>query len=275
MTTPSRNATRSTTRSKDAIWACLLLWCAIICAAPGSAFQNKHFMRPRQSSPPMKIRPTTIVEPSRRAILRRATKSTKSTGLFPLPSPAPGQKGKRAVYLTHERDFFRQVARLESMDSYVLVSTLTASMSFGALLGFTPSVASRAHIHLQAGAIKFLYRGLCLAIQIVSGLSAIFGLYATIMFALTILYGKSALGAERDREYDRFIRTTVRARVNGFRCFTWSLGLFALEALLVLAERTSFRWCSVPVCASAIFIMYHLYKDWTLLFRAAEIIYRD
>lgn len=46
----------------------------------------------------------------------------------------------RAVYLKHERDFFRQSARLEAMDSYVLVSTLTASMSFGALLGFQPAV---------------------------------------------------------------------------------------------------------------------------------------
>ena len=48
----------------------------------------------------------------------------------------------RPVFLSHERDFFRQGARLESMDSYVLVSTLTASMSFGCLVGFKRQTAA-------------------------------------------------------------------------------------------------------------------------------------
>lgn len=175
------------------------------------------------------------------------------------------KRSPRAVFLTHERDFFRQEARLNSMDSYVLVSTLTASMSFGCLVGFSPYP----HTHL-------IYRSLCLAIQAVSGLSAIFGLYATIIFSLTILYGKSALGAERDREYDMFLRRTVRARVHGARCFSFSLALFALEALLVLMERTSHHAiCSATVGIPGAITLYYLYRDWKLLFQSKEIIYRD
>ena len=147
-------------------------------------------------------------------------------------------------------------------------------MSFGALLGFTPSSATKAILHIQTAASKFVYRNLCMAIQIVAGLSAICGLYAAIIFSLTILYGKSALGAERDIEYDQFIRSTARARVHGFRCFTLSLGLFALEAMLVLMERTFFRVCAVPVLGLSSFILLKLYKDWKLLFDNAEIIYK-
>ncbi|CAB9500372.1 expressed unknown protein [Seminavis robusta] len=169
-----------------------------------------------------------------------------------------GRRKQKSVYLTHERDFFRQSARLDSMTSYVLVSTLTASMSFGALLGFEPSVVSLPLIHIQPRTIKALYKALCLAIQVVSGLSTLFGLYATIVFSLTILYGQSALGAERDREYDVFLRSTTRARVHGFRCFTFSLGMFALDALLVLLERIFFRYWSVPVFAIASYILYKL-----------------
>lgn len=157
------------------------------------------------------------------------------------------------------------------MDSYVLVSTLTSSMSFGALLGFNPSTVPASAIP----AINFLYQGLCGAIQVVAGLSAICGLYSTIIFSLTILYGKSALGAERDREYDKFLQSTARARVRGFRCFTLSLGLFALEAILVLVERTCFRLVSLPVCGTAAVLLYLLYKDWKLTVDSAEMIYKD
>ena len=175
------------------------------------------------------------------------------------------KRRQRPVVLTHERDFFRQEARLNSMDSYVLVSTLTASMSFGCLVGFTP------YPHAT-----LIYQFLCLAIQAVSGLSAIFGLYATIIFSLTILYGKSALGAERDREYDVFLRRTLRARVHGTRCFSLSLAFFALDALLVLLERTSqHAVCSTMVGITATITLCYLYRDWKLMFQSKEIIYKD
>jgi hypothetical protein len=175
--------------------------------------------------------------------------------------PAPTSNGKpiaKSVYLVHERDFFRQSTRLASMDNYVLVSTLTASMSFGALLGFTPSAASKALVHIQSPSVWLLYKSVTLAIQVISGLSTMCGLYATIIFSLTILYGKSALGAERDIEYDVFLRKTTRARQNGFRAFTLSLGLFCLDALLLLVERVFFRFWSLPAFTVACFILYRL-----------------
>jgi hypothetical protein len=150
-------------------------------------------------------------------------------------------------------------------------------MSFGALISFSRNEAVAATIKVctntsAARLLGLFYHGLCLAIQTVSGLSAICGLYATIIFSLTVLYSKSALGAELDREYDRFLRKTVRARVRAFRSFSFSLGLFALEVILVLIERTfaSCPWLSLPVGLSAAGIMFYLYKDWKLLVRTAE-----
>lgn len=200
-----------------------------------------------------------------------STKSTTSTSLQPSAARAgKGALSKRRrpppMLLTHERDFFRQMARLESMESYVLVSTLTSSMSFGCLLAFDP-------LSNSALSAQIFYRSLCMAIQVVAGFSTLCGLYATIMFSLTILYGKSALGTERDREYDKFLRRTVRARVSGSRMFSFSLALFALEALLVLVERTcAHTACSVTVgCAGAV-ILYCLYRDWRSIFRSKEVI---
>ena len=177
-------------------------------------------------------------------------------------------------------------------------------MSFGALLGFNPSSTSRAFFHVQGKAAIFWYESLGLGIQIVSGLSTLCGLYATIIFSLTILYGKSAvgccdirvvspilpilriltrtvvfaawkLGAERDVQYDDFLRKTARARIHGFKSFSYSLGLFSMLAMLVFVERISFRTCSLPALCTASFILFKLYKDWRLLFQNAETIYSD
>jgi hypothetical protein len=225
------------------------------------------------------------------ATMRRDRSHATTATLFSLrmslsfrssPNPAPTtttapvttkSKRPKPVFLTHERDFFRQMARLESMDSYVLVSTLTASMSFGCLLGFQPSAAATNAAKTATQAL--LHTGLCQTIQVVSGLSALCGLYSTLIFSLTILYSKSALGAERDREYDKFIKRTVKARVRGFRSFTLSMGLFAMDAMLVIAERTSFRWAAVPAACAASAILFFLYTDWKLLHQSAEIIYKD
>lgn len=208
----------------------------------------------------------------RMSLSSRSSPTPANTRAIPTP-PASKSKRPKPVFLTHERDFFRQMARLESMDSYVLVSTLTASMSFGCLLGFQPSAAATNAV--KTATVALLHAGLCQTIQVVSGLSALCGLYSTLVFSLTILYSKSALGAERDREYDKFIKRTVKARVRGFRSFTLSMGLFALDALLVIAERTSFRWAAVPAGCAASAILYFLYMDWKLLYKSAEIIYKE
>jgi hypothetical protein len=138
---------------------------------------------------------TPIISPSSHSISSQSSMTLLSMSVSPRTrpqnaKPIQGRKRVRSVYLKHERDFFRQVARLESMDSYVLVSTLTASMSFGALLGFKS--AAEATVLTAGNTLRaFGYKILSSTIPIVAGFSAIFGLYATIMFSLTILYGKS------------------------------------------------------------------------------------
>lgn len=243
----------------------LLCCCRAACT---SAFHSRYVG-------PVEHHPATTRTPGRHegALLQVSATKPNSEPIRRIKTKPPPSPKK--VYLTHERDFFRQETRLESMESYALVSTLTSSMSFGALLSFTPSLTSKALFHIQGATAKFLYKSMLLAIEVVAGLSTLCGLYATLIFSLTILYGKSALGAERDVEYDEFLRSTVRARVHAFRSFTYSLGLFALLAMLVLVERTSFRACSLPVLGTASYILIKLYWDWRLLFEKAEIIYKD
>lgn len=236
----------------------IILWCVAT-----SAFQSQpNLMQPLQRTPTN--RATSLIVRSMSDGVQKKKTSYKPPG-------TDSDKRQPTFFLTHERDFYRQMARIESLDAYVLVSTLTASMSFGALLGFTPT---RTTGLLHAGS-AILYRTTCSAIQVAAGFSTIFGLYATIIFSLTILYGKSALGTERDPEFDLFMRKTGSVRLHGFRCFSLSLGFFALEAVLVLLEKISYFPVvfAIPVGCTAVTTMYYLYKDWKVLFKSARILY--
>jgi len=94
-------------------------------------------------------------------------------------------------------------------------------------------------------------------------------------FGVSLKRTVAALGSERDLEYDKFLRRTVRPRVHGSRCFNLSLGLFAIEAFLVLLERTYARPWFVGVLATTLVTLWYLYRDWRLIFRMAEYIYKD
>lgn len=96
-----------------------------------------------------------------------------------------------------------------------------------------------------------------------------------LMFNSFLHFTTGALGAERDLEYEKFLRRTVRPRVHGARCFTLSMGLFMLEAFLVLMERTYYRPWFVGVLATSVGLLVSLYRDWRLTFRMAEYIYKD
>lgn len=102
-----------------------------------------------------------------RAQLSKTSVSTSAT------SPPVVSESKKL----NDIDLDREIAHMESYDSYVLVSVLTATISFTTLLSFGLQTDLQHLRRLQA--LKFL-------LQIVASLSTLCGLYATVVFSLTI-----------------------------------------------------------------------------------------
>lgn len=91
----------------------------------------------------------------------------------------------------------RQLIRLEGLEPYVLVSVLTATASYS-------TITSEEFI--TDGVIDWTGAGL-----LASALgSTLCGLYSTIIFSLSILYGKTALGANNVRLIFRLVSTNQR-----------------------------------------------------------------
>eukprot|EP00566_Odontella_aurita_P015826 CAMPEP_0113577976 /NCGR_PEP_ID=MMETSP0015_2-20120614/29195_1 /TAXON_ID=2838 /ORGANISM="Odontella" /LENGTH=285 /DNA_ID=CAMNT_0000481671 /DNA_START=96 /DNA_END=953 /DNA_ORIENTATION=+ /assembly_acc=CAM_ASM_000160 len=166
--------------------------------------------------------------------------------------------------LVHERDFFRQATRMDAFDEYVLVSILCTSISYGALQTF--------QINSEHEGIFFYETILKTLIQVVATVATLCGLYATMVFSLSTLYGKTALGLERDSQYDVFLENTQEVRDKAFRSFSLSIVLFAIIVVLVLLEDLP-SWIDLPVGCLLFGGVYVGYRDWKHLIDCATNIY--
>ena len=148
----------------------------------------------------------------------------------------------------------------------MLVSILCTSISYNALQSFEINPD-----HKDIFLYESVFRPL---VQLVSGSACLSGIYATMVFSLSILYGKTALGVERDPQYDSFLENTLDIRIKAFRAFSLSLGLFAVLVVLVLAEDLSMMML-LPVGAAMLGFLYMGFQDWKTLIDEATPIYDD
>ena len=136
----------------------------------------------------------------------------------------------------------RQEIRLEGFEPYVLVSVLTAEGSFGMISEMNniewDDVATMISNGDSLGQILCAIDWLSIAVLFSAAFSTITGVYATTVFALSILYGKTALGMSRDEAYHDFMDATGLQRFRAFQAFSLALISFSLSVLLLVAERS-------------------------------------
>lgn len=157
-------------------------------------------------------------------------------------------------------DLERERSKMESFESYVLISVLTATASFSTLQELVP--------HKGIGSMSTLN----VLVQLSAGISTLCGLYATVIFSLTVLYAKAAIGLNRDKIYKYFLQQTTTIRIRGFRAFSMSVICFAVEACLLtlLSVPKEIRsLTSVMVVGLLLFIC----SDWLCIIDTANAIY--
>lgn len=146
----------------------------------------------------------------------------------------------------------------------MLVSIVCTSISYNALSGFA--------LNADHEGIFFYEVLLKSAVQLVAGCAVLCGLYSTMVFSLSILYGKMALGLERDGQYDEFLDKTDGIRDRAFLAFSLALGFFALLVILVLAEDLPLVM-DMPLGMIMMFTLWFGYRDWNELVHAGDEIY--
>jgi hypothetical protein len=100
------------------------------------------------------------------------------------------------------------------------------------------------------------------------------GLHATLIFSLVTMYGRTALGIDRDDAFNDFFSNTGPARFNGFWSFKLSLYCFMIQLSFLVARKFFFEPLRPLVLLATGYLAYtNLYCDAEDVLAAAGVIY--
>merc|ERR1712032_70375 len=152
--------------------------------------------------------------------------------LVELDIPAPQQQQPIDLHgLDELAPLERQMLRMEGLEQYVLVSVLTSTTSYGTITGTSL---------LRDGAIDMISTFLLAT----STVSTVCGVYSTVVFSMCVLYGKTALGLDKEDAYFYFMERTSLQRMRGFRAFEYSLLFFIVDIFLIGVDKmpAEYQW---------------------------------
>lgn len=170
---------------------------------------------------------------------------------------------------TEGQDLDRATVRLDGIEVYAIVSALTCATSISCFDNFNPTPIDR--LIRERDVVTFLAELLYYA----SGsLGMMTGLHATLIFSLVTMYGRTALGIDRDDAFNQFFSNTGAARFNGFISFQLSLYCFMTQLTFLIGQKFVFEPLRPFVLMFTGFYAYKtMYMDSQSVVKAAGVIF--
>lgn len=176
----------------------------------------------------------------------------------PPPSPPPDDD---------DRELDRSTIRLDGLEVYAVVSALTTATSITCFDAFTPreweELWSQGEYIALIGDTAFL-------VSSIAGIVA--GMHATLVFSLMTMYGRTALGMDRDDAFGTFFTRTGMQRYRGFKTFLYSLYAFLVQVVILITAKTPSR-VRVFAFLGVVGFMISVYNDTETIIDAAGIIF--
>lgn len=169
-------------------------------------------------------------------------------------------------------DFDREVVRMEALEVYILVSTLTSIAALTSIESLRPPNNNTKPRDREYWEAQMFYMS-TLFVSTISGLS---GLYAAGIFSLCVLYGKTSLGLSRDPMYRLFIARTAKFRARGFRAFSISLLCFSLQILIITISKVpKHDFIRIPIFLAVFTLTFVVFHDWKTIIMIATPIFTN
>eukprot|EP00562_Extubocellulus_spinifer_P035919 CAMPEP_0178681128 /NCGR_PEP_ID=MMETSP0699-20121125/1068_1 /TAXON_ID=265572 /ORGANISM="Extubocellulus spinifer, Strain CCMP396" /LENGTH=421 /DNA_ID=CAMNT_0020325561 /DNA_START=232 /DNA_END=1497 /DNA_ORIENTATION=- len=167
--------------------------------------------------------------------LRLAVNSNKNVPLVGTPQSPPDAVSDTESNLDPLEGFDRKQVRLDGLEVYAVVSAVTA--------GTLVSVFDSYH-------------------------------HCLFVFSLITMYGRTALGMERDDALEIFFAGTGLQRFHGFKTFVGSLYALMCELVVVITSKISSNpWLHLAALAVTTRLMYYVYNDTQIIMEKAGVIF--
>jgi hypothetical protein len=163
----------------------------------------------------------------------------------------------------------RKQVRLDGLEVYAVVSAVTAGTLVAVFESYHPGDIG--DLFMEARYLELIMSIVFLAtgtIGIVCGLHCIF------VFSLITMYGRTALGMERDDALEVFFADTGMQRIHGFRTFVGSLYSLMIQLSIVITSKVSSNpWFLVAALVMTGRLMHYVYADTQIIMEKAMVIF--
>jgi len=164
-------------------------------------------------------------------------------------------------------DLERVAIRLDGVEVYAVVSALTLAT---AVASFEMIDTSTWDIHW---AQRNVYKLLIIVFNLLCGSIGIgAGLHSVIVFSLSLMYGRTAIGLSHDDAYDEFFSRTALQRVRGFKSFLISMYSFMVQMMILIESRCPFI-LRIFVLGFTAYLLHQIHGDTQAIIKGAECIF--
>jgi len=151
---------------------------------------------------------------------------------------------------------------LDSFDAHIVVSVLTATASFAAL--FETNSLDEGTTRSSSSYMSLLHNVSVLTCSICS----LSGIYATVVFSLSSIYGRAAVGTGRMDIYEEFLKSTETIRYKAFVMYLLSLILFIVLLVGTATEKIDQEY-RIYFFSFLLFLSIFSYNDWNTIIKCA------
>ena len=168
----------------------------------------------------------------------------------------------------------RKRDRLNGLEVYAVVSAISAGTMVAVFDSYQPSGAAGGDV------IDLFYHGkyldfiMSIIFLVTGSVGIVCALHCIFVFSLVTMYGRTAIGMDRDDALDVFFAGTGIQRFHGFKTFVGSLYALMFELIVVITSKVSDK---PLVHLTAIIItsrlMYNVYSDTQIIMDKASVIF--
>ncbi|KAL3783818.1 hypothetical protein ACHAWO_009867 [Cyclotella atomus] len=165
--------------------------------------------------------------------------------------------------------FDRKQVRLDGLEVYAVVSALTAGTLVEVFDSYNPGDIA----DLFTGG-RYLEVLMSIVFMTTGTIGIVFGLHCIFVFSLVTMYGRTALGMERDDALEVFFANTGLQRIHGFRTFVGSLYALMVQLIIVITAKVSSNpWVLLAVLIVTGRLMYYVHTDTQIVMEKAMVIF--
>ena len=168
----------------------------------------------------------------------------------------------------------RKRDRLDGLEVYAVVSAISAGTMVAVFDSYQPSGAGGGDVIDLFHHGKYLEFLMSVIFLITGSIGIVCALHCIFVFSLVTMYGRTAIGMDRDDALDIFFAGTGIQRFHGFKTFVGSLYALMFELIVVITSKVSDKpFVHLVAIAITSRLMYNVYSDTQIIMDKATVIF--